>query len=85
VRVFFVRLTDQSGARNTASWGTVGFLVYLGVMSLVGGDPVAVVDGQGVEDGLPSVDLADRIGPACLSFLGHQVENLEGGPPSPLG
>jgi hypothetical protein len=48
-------------------------------MSLVGGDPVAVVDGQGVEDGLPSVDLADRVGPACLSFLSHQVENLEGG------
>jgi hypothetical protein len=43
------------------------------------GDPVAVVNGQGAEDGLPAVNLSDRVGPADLLFKGQQVQDLEFG------
>ena len=35
------------------------------------------MDGQGVEDGLPAVDLAGRVGPVLTSFCGDEVEDLQ--------
>ncbi|MXZ14262.1 MAG: alpha/beta fold hydrolase [Acidimicrobiales bacterium] len=43
------------------------------------GDAVAVVDGQGVEDGFPAVGAADQVGAVLASGGGDKVEDLEGG------
>jgi hypothetical protein len=35
------------------------------------------VDGEGVEDSLPAVDLAGRVGPVDPPFDGDEVEDLQ--------
>ena len=42
------------------------------------GDPVAVVDGEGVEDGPPGVDPAYEVLPVLPLLGGGQVEDLHG-------
>ena len=64
------------------SWdGTVDRCVYPGdrVSLLRGRDPVAVVDGQGIQDGLPAVDSAGRIRPVLAPLDRCEIQHLEGG------
>jgi hypothetical protein len=43
------------------------------------GDPVAVVDVQRVQDGLPAVDFAGHVLPALSLLGGDEVQHLERG------
>src|SRR5689334_5464839 len=47
--------------------------------SVGGRDPVAVVDGQGVQDLLPGVDPPGRVRAVRPPLGGYQVEHLQGG------
>ena len=46
---------------------------------VVGGDPLAVVDGECVQDLFPAVDAADEIGPVGSLLGGDKVEHFECG------
>ena len=43
------------------------------------GDPVAVVDGQGVEYGFPAVGFCGEVGAVLVFGGGDEVEDFEGG------